>query len=92
VDLVPEAEGTGLLLALVVVEQQARAMRVDAAPEIVGGVPDLGTQDGRCPRSVARVLPLESEHGLARVADGRFQIGHLASERGHFIFIRNYTL
>jgi hypothetical protein len=87
-DLVLEAEGAGLLLALVVVEQKARAVCVDALPEVVGSVPDLGPQDGRRPLTVLGALSLEGEHGPARVTDGRFQVGHLGSEGLHGAFIR----
>jgi hypothetical protein len=44
-DLVREAEGPGLLVGLVAVEQQARAEAVGRLPEILGGVLDLGIDD-----------------------------------------------
>src|SRR6266702_1155166 len=87
--LVLEAEGIGLTVAPIAVEQQARGLAVYAAPEIVGGVRDLGLQDGGGPWAKVRALEIVGGQGTAPAADGVFQGGHLIGEARHGRTIRS---
>jgi hypothetical protein len=79
-DLVREAEGTGFLVGLVPVEQQARAQAVGRLPEILGGVLDLGIDDGGSLLAPGRGGGRKGPQWPAFAADGILQFGHLIGE------------
>jgi len=79
-DLVRESEGAGFLVALVAVEQQARAQAVGRLPEILGGVLDLGVDDIGSRLAPGRGRGREGPQRPAFAADGVLQVGHLIGE------------
>jgi len=79
-DLVWEAEGTGFVVGLVAVEQQARGQAVGRLPEILGGVLDLGVDDIGGRLAPGQGSGREGPQRPAFAADGILQVGHLIGE------------
>jgi hypothetical protein len=79
-DLVRETEGTGFIVGLVAVEQQAGAQPMGRPPEILGGVLDLGVDEIGSRLAPGWGRGRERPEGLAFAADGGFQFGHLIDE------------